>query len=102
MIGNKSREDQIQAVITWEPKNSELLNDKRENDLVNIETDGPGTDGLSIIIPKRRRLEEPNEDGLVEVQNTGDTEMSENDKLSISDPKNLIMGGTATQSRPSL
>lgn len=90
MIGGKSGmggfdgENISQPIIT-------LSNDTlTDNDLESNEETR-----LQIMDPKRRRKREPNESGPNENQIAVDTDMTEEGTLMCSDPKNLIMAGSA-------
>lgn len=100
LTSKNSGENPLQVI---DPKDLEFLNDRREKDFTGVQTSGPISDGLALTIPKRRRVEEPKENGPGEENNTvTDADMTEEDNTCSLDPKNLSMAGTAMQSRPSL
>ncbi|WOH01895.1 hypothetical protein DCAR_0521281 [Daucus carota subsp. sativus] len=85
------------VVNVEEPKNSDILNDRREKEFVEIETAG-----LSILDPKRRRVDDP----ITEKPNinfsTEDDIMTESRIDGKNDPKNVEKAGSVTGARLAL
>lgn len=56
-------------------------------------------DGLSVVDPKRRRLDEGLEDGLAQDKNQVDIVMLETQDISLMNQKNELEAGAAMQAR---
>ncbi|KAK1399644.1 hypothetical protein POM88_009507 [Heracleum sosnowskyi] len=95
--GENSGGDRTKMVTVVEPKNLDIFNERREQEFVEI-----GTDGLSITDPKRRRVADPITDRPKSDLSAEDYTMTESQSDDTNDPNNLILAGSARQTRQTL
>lgn len=102
LAGENSGEDQAQMVTVGGQKDMEILNNRRDKDFVVIDTGGPETSGLSILDPKRRRVDNLITNRPSNISSNEDDIMTETQTDDTIVPKNLLLAGAARQPRQTL